>query len=265
MFGQFMTFPNVPDSLHILPNRISQCSPHDHWYHGHLKGAIPAIPISPCAPGQRWGTFVGHRRRLPGCLRGLPFKIPMKDGRIPFNPRPIHGGVECQYLLYLLYIFYIFKWHVWQDGPMASRGTSWSPNMSDMSGCGVLARWNDSGNGRGPMDRLSHRWQGISLLWLDMSSILKASSAVNQFNPTKSNLPMIKPEYDHPLEIHCWVNPDVIILGCFTEVKNNITPVISGFCLPWLIFLCRGIPFKTSPFITIITKMWGPPVMLAGL
>ena len=28
MFGQFMTFPNVPDSLQILPNRISQCSPH---------------------------------------------------------------------------------------------------------------------------------------------------------------------------------------------------------------------------------------------
>jgi hypothetical protein len=74
-------------------------------------GAIPAIPISPCAvPGQRWGTFVGHRRRLPGCLRGFsdktewnisrkPFKIPMKDGRIPFNQSKTNPWRGPVYLL----------------------------------------------------------------------------------------------------------------------------------------------------------------------
>jgi len=85
MFQILSTFCQT--EYHNVPHMISLS----------FYGAIPAIPISPCAvPGQRWGTFVGHRRRLPGCLRGFsdktewkisrkPFKIPMKDGRIPFN------------------------------------------------------------------------------------------------------------------------------------------------------------------------------------
>jgi hypothetical protein len=85
-----------------------------------------------------------------------------------------------------------------------------------------------------------------SLCWKDMSSILKASSAVNQFNPTKSNLPILP-----------WVQPSArnSLLrqpGCdhfrlFHWGQEQCHPSYLWFLFTLVDILCRGIPFKTSP------------------
>ena len=235
MFQILSTFCQT--EYHNVPHMISLS----------FYGAIPAIPISPCAvPGQRWGTFVGHRRRLPGCLRGFsdktewkisrkPFKIPMKDGRIPFNQsktNPWRGWVSISY------ISYIFKWH--PVGPVylltcrtcQVAGSSPDETIPEME----EDRWTDWAIAP---DR-------ASLCWKDMSSILKASSAVNQFNPTKSNLPILP-----------WVQPSArnSLLGqsgcdhfrLFHWGQEQCHPSYLWFLFTLVDILCRGIPFKTSP------------------
>ena len=122
---------------------ISQCSrfsPHfakqnitmfPTWYHCHFMGLYRLYPSPPvlcqgrdgehlsataAACPDAWGDFPTKPN---GKSLGNPSKFPWKTGGFPStNPRPIHGGVECQYLIYLISSNDIpwdqfISWHVW--------------------------------------------------------------------------------------------------------------------------------------------------------